>query len=125
MPYLNEAKIMGHLTGEAEVNEVGESLVSNFTVAINRGYGENKTDFVDVKAWNRGNYEMAKYTESYEKGDLILVVGEFRQERWEGENGQRSKVVVRADELYNFSDLFRNRTDNSSGGGDDEEEIPF
>ncbi len=125
MPYLNEAKIMGHLTGEAEVKEVGESRVSNFTVAVDRSYDEDKTDFIDVKAWDRGNYEMAQYTESYEKGDLILVVGEFRQERWENEGEQRSKIVISADELYNFSDLFRNRDGDASGGSDDDEEIPF
>lgn len=124
MPYLNEAKVMGHLTSEAEVKEVGESRVSNFTVAVSRSYDKDETDFIDVKAWDIGNYEMAKYTESYETGDLVLVVGEFRQERWEGEDGQRSKIVVRADRLYNFSDLSRNRGD-ASGGSDDEEEIPF
>ena len=130
MPNLNKVTIMGHLCRDAEMRYTnGGDPVTNMTVAVNRDYGDD-TDFFDVTIWNQGNYKLAEYRANDNKGDLVLIVGELRQEQWEDSDGNnRSKIKIRADKAINFSQK------KGDGGGqedieeeveeDEFEDIPF
>ena len=120
MPNLNKVTIMGHLCRDAEMRYTNGGVpVTNMTVAVNRDYGDD-TDFFDVTIWNQGNYKLAEYRANDNKGDLVLIVGELRQEQWEDSDGNnRSKIKIRADKAINFS---QNKGD-GGGQGDIEEEV--
>lgn len=131
MPSFNNVQLMGHLVDKPEIKEFKSGVVSNFTLAVNRQYDDDEADFIDVAAWNQGNYELANYTEDYEKGDLVIVHGVLEQQRWEKDGQTRSKVQVKASEIYNFSSLFRQSTgskppvDGDHTDEDNPEDIPF
>ena len=126
MPNINKVTIMGHLVRDADLRYTnGGDPVTNITLAVNRTFGDD-TDFIDVTIWNRGNYKAAEYCAEYEKGDLVLIHGELRQDRWEDNNGNsRSKIKVRSVKEVNFSQSRDNSGDEEFDDEDDlEQEKP-
>ena len=126
MPNMNKVTIMGHLVRDADLRYTnGGDPVTNITLAVNRTFGDD-TDFIDVTIWNRGNYKAAEYCAEYEKGDLVLIHGELRQDRWEDNNGNsRSKIKVRSVKEVNFSQSRDNSGDEEFDDEDDlEQEKP-
>jgi len=115
MPNMNKVFILGHLVRDAEMRYANNgSGVANVTVAVNRSYGD-ETDFIDVTIWDRGNYKQAEYNKDAKKGDLVLVKGELRQDRWENGDGEkRSKLKINADKVVNFSQKPNNTQQNSN-----------
>jgi len=115
MPNMNKVFILGHLVRDAEMRYANNgSGVANVTVAVNRSYGD-ETDFIDVTIWDRGNYKQAEYNKNARKGDLVLVKGELRQDRWEDNDGnKRSKLKINADKVVNFSQKPNNTQQNSN-----------
>jgi len=115
MPNMNKVFILGHLVRDAEMRYANNgSGVANITVAVNRSYGD-ETDFIDVTIWDRGNYKQAEYNKNARKGDLVLVKGELRQDRWENSDGEkRSKLKINADKVVNFSQKPNNTQQDSN-----------
>ena len=112
---MNKVFILGHLVRDAEMRYANNgSGVANVTVAVNRSYGD-ETDFIDVTIWDRGNYKQAEYNKDAQKGDLVLVKGELRQDRWENSDGEkRSKLKINADKVVNFSQKPNNTQQDSN-----------
>ena len=112
---MNKVFILGHLVRDAEMRYANNgSGVANVTVAVNRSYGD-ETDFIDVTIWDRGNYKQAEYNKDAKKGDLVLVKGELRQDRWENGDGEkRSKLKINADKVVNFSQKPNNTQQDSN-----------
>jgi single-strand DNA-binding protein len=112
---MNKVFILGHLVRDAEMRYANNgSGVANVTVAVNRSYGD-ETDFIDVTIWDRGNYKQAEYNKNARKGDLVLVKGELRQDRWEDNDGnKRSKLKINADKVVNFSQKPNNTQQDSN-----------
>lgn len=115
MPNMNKVFILGYLVRDAEMRYANNgSGVANVTVAVNRSYGE-ETDFIDATIWDRGNYKQAEYNKDAQKGDLVLVKGELRQDRWEDNDGnKRSKLKINADKVVNFTQKPNNSQNNSN-----------
>ena len=126
MPNLNKVTIMGHLCRDAEMRYTnGGDPVTNLTVAVNRDYGDD-TDFLDVTIWNQGNYKLAEYRANDKKGDLVLIVGELRQEKWQDSEGNnRSKIKIRADKAINFSRKKEDNQEKVDEVEEDEFNVPF
>ena len=112
---MNKVFILGHLVRDAEMRHANNgSGVTNITVAVNRSYGD-ETDFIDVTIWDRGNYKQAEYNADAQKGDLVLIKGELRQDRWENNNGEkRSKLKINADKVVNFTQKPDNNSQQNS-----------
>ena len=84
----NKAILMGRLTEEPSLKETasGHNVV-DFTLAVDRGYGDNKkTDFFPVRAWNGTAEAIAKYVK---KGQQLLVSGQLQQHQWEDNKGSK------------------------------------
>lgn len=99
MPEVNECRIAGRLTRDAEVRAfAGNAKVCDFSVAVDGSYkdksGEWKktTDFVSCVMYNPSD----KTVDSLRKGAPVLVSGEIRVEQWEKDGRQNSKTRVRA-----------------------------
>lgn len=93
-----QAIIMGNLTADPDVKDVGESKVANFKVAVNRkwrdraGELQEAVDFISVVAWNNTAENVEKYLK---KGDPVFVEGRLEEDRWESNEGQkRSKIQI-------------------------------
>ena len=129
------ATVLGNMTRDPEVREVGETMVCNFTVATNKrftdrnGELQEKPAFIDCSAWGRTAEVIGDH---FVKGQQILVSGEIEQDHWENDDGEkRSKLKVR---VFSFSftgtkaenEKLREERDEEDDEFDgDEADIPF
>lgn len=93
---LNQVTLMGRLTKDPELKTTNSGKnISLFTLAVN-GFQEDKTNFIDCKAWGKTAELISKYVA---KGQRLLVAGELEQETWEQDGQKRSKLSVTVREI--------------------------
>ncbi|MDR0411641.1 MAG: single-stranded DNA-binding protein [Treponema sp.] len=99
---INHVILVGRLTRDAELKYTANGqAVCKFSIAVNRRrkQGEqwiDEANFFDVVVWGRQGESLNQYLV---KGKLIGVDGELRQDRWEQDGQNRSKVEIVANNL--------------------------
>lgn len=84
---MNAITIKGRLTADPEMRKTANDVpVANFTVAVDRMFNREETDFFRCSAW-RANAEFVK--QYFKKGQEILLTGEMRCDVWEDEDGEK------------------------------------
>jgi single-strand DNA-binding protein len=83
---INNVTLMGRLTAAPELRTTSSGLsVTSFTLAIDRGYGENKqTDFINCVAWRERADFICRY---FTKGSLLALTGSIQMRKYEDKNG--------------------------------------
>ena len=88
---MNVAVITGRLTDNITLRKTQSGkAVTSFTVAVNRRYEKDKTDFINCVAWGKTAEFMSNYLS---KGLLIAVHGEIQTRNYEGADGKRVYVT--------------------------------
>lgn len=84
---MNIVAIKGRLTADPEMRKTNNGVpVANFTVAVDRAFNRDKTDFFRCTAWR----STAEFVQQYfKKGQEILLTGEMRCDVWEDEDGEK------------------------------------
>jgi single-strand DNA-binding protein len=122
MANLNKVMLIGRLTRDPEARSFSNGgKVTKFGFAVNNrrknattGEWEDEPVFLDVEAFNRGDFgKLADRAEQYlRKGLQIFIEGHLRLDQWTSQDGQkRSKLTVVMD---NFQFL-EPRSDGGSG----------
>ena len=96
---LNHITIMGRLTANPTVRMTSANkAVASFSVAVNRDYDREQTDFFDVTAWEG----KARFIEqNFSKGQLIVVSGRMERRVYEDKHGDaKEKWEVKAENVY-------------------------
>jgi single-strand DNA-binding protein len=108
---LNKAIIGGRLTRSPEetVSTTG-TVISKFTVAINRRYNRDETDFLNVVAFGKTAEFVNKY---FQKGSAIIVVGSIQSRTYEKDGQKRYITEIVADEV-NFGGSKKESGDSGS-----------
>ena len=92
---MNKAILMGRLTSDPEMRQTQSGVsCARFTIAINRRFQREETDFINCVAWRQNADFICKY---FTKGNMIAVVGSIQTRSWEGQDGKRNyatEVVV-------------------------------
>jgi len=94
---LNHVVLIGRLTRDAELKYTAAGqAVCKFSIAVNRRKksGEQWVDepnFFDIVLWGRQGESLNQYLV---KGKMVGVDGELRQDRWEQDGQNRSKVEI-------------------------------
>lgn len=90
---LNKIMIIGRLTKDPEVKQVGEHTVCRFSVAVDRPYkgddGKNIVDYFDVDAWRKLGEVCAA---NLVKGRLVCVEGNHYSRTWKTEDDRTNKA---------------------------------
>ena len=99
---LNHVVLIGRLTRDAELKSIanGQS-VCKFSIAVNRrkkngDQWEDEPNFFDIVVWGRQGESLHPYLV---KGKMIGVDGELRQDRWQQDGQNRSKIEIIANYL--------------------------
>ena len=110
---INKAILMGRLTRDPELRHTGSgTAVCSFTIAIDNGYGDNRTtDFINCVAWNKTAEFVEKY---FSKGRLIIVVGRIQTRTWEGQDGKKNYVTEVVANEVSFGESKRSSDEGSS-----------
>ena len=84
--------LIGNLTHDPELTETAAGVpVCRFSVAVNRGTGDDRTaDFYNVTAWRGLGETVAKFTK---KGNKVAVAGDLILRQYEGNDGVRRTSV--------------------------------
>ena len=82
---MNKIILMGRLTMEPEM--FGQkSKVARFTLAVDRSYGEDETDFFNCVSFGK----QAEFVEKYlKKGTKILLTGRLQNNSYEDKQGNK------------------------------------
>ncbi len=123
MANLNKVLLIGRLTRDPEMRTFSNGgKVAKFGFAVNNrkknqqtGQWEDEPVFLDVEAFNRGDFgRQADLVEQYlAKGRQVFVEGHLRLDSWTSQDGQkRNRLVVVVDNLQ-FLD---SRQDGDGGG---------
>lgn len=91
---LNSIVVMGRITKDIEVRYTPSgTAVANFTVAVDRDYEKDKTDFLDCVAWRNTAEFAAKH---FHKGSKAVVIGSLQMRDWQDKDGnkRRSPEIV-------------------------------
>lgn len=99
---LNNITIMGRLTKNPELRRTNNGIaVATATVAVNRDYDREKTDFLDIVAWRGTGEFLAK---NFAKGRAICVNGRLETRQWSDKSGNnRTSYEIIAENVY-FAD---------------------
>ena len=84
---MNNIVIKGRLTADPEIRKTSNDVaVANFTVAVDRSFNRDETDFFRCTAW-RSTADFVK--QYFKKGQEILLNGEMQCNVWEDEDGEK------------------------------------
>lgn len=118
--------IIGNLTADPELTQVGSNKVCNFNVAstpstFDREKGEfvdKETIFMRVALWRDA---AVNFVDSFKKGDRVIVVGTLRSNTYETQSGEkRVSIQVDATEVggsVRYAKYNVTKTTRGNGGG--------
>jgi len=118
MADVNHVVLIGRLTRDAELKyTAGGQAVCKFSIAVNRrkkngDQWEDEANFFDIVLWGKQGESLQSYLV---KGKMIGVDGELRQDRWQQDGQNRSKVEI----IANYIQLLGGGGGGSGGGGGD------
>ena len=96
---LNSVSLVGRMTKDVIMMQVGDNIKGSFTLAVNRDYkdreGKTPCDFIECEIWNAG----ASFLDEYAgKGCLLSVQGSLRLNTYESADGTKKyKTFVNVD----------------------------
>ena len=116
---INKAILMGRLTKDPELRRTNSGTpVCSFTIAIDNGYGENKTtDFVNCVTWNKTAEFVEKH---FTKGKMIIVIGRISIRTWEGSDGKKNYATEVVANEVSFGESKRNDGNSSAENTSDD-----
>ena len=95
---MNKVIVIGRLVRNPETQSTNSGIkYSRITVAVNRQFVENQTDFIPIVTWRN----QADFVDKYlNKGALISVEGRFTSSSYQDSNGQNiTRYEVTADRV--------------------------
>jgi single-strand DNA-binding protein len=132
---------IGRLTRDPELRYTSSGIaVAKFTLAINRKFNREETDFIDIVTWRGLAENCANYLG---KGSMVAVEGRLQIRSYEDKNGNKRKAAeitaddVRfldskgkgkgqvADKTDDWSDIGKEVSLEDIDISNDEDEIPF
>ena len=87
---LNSVTLIGRMTRDPELRyTTNGTAVCKFTLAVNRRFNKEQTDFIDCVCWKGLAENVANYTG---KGSLVAVHGSIVTGSFETQDGQKRKT---------------------------------
>lgn len=88
---LNRVILIGRLTRDPELRYLQNgTAVASFTLAVNRKYNKEETDFIDIVAWR----QLAEHCANYlSKGRMVAVEGRLQIRSYEDREGIKRKAA--------------------------------
>lgn len=125
---MNTVAILGRTTTDIELRatQSGKS-VARFSLAVPRKFDKEKTDFIDVLAWDKTAELLSKYVQ---KGQQIAVQGSIQTGSYEKDGIKRRTFEIVADNVsFCGGKTEKKETEQSNAGMtdylDDDLDLPF
>jgi single-strand DNA-binding protein len=122
---LNKIILIGNLTRDPELTETAQGKkLCKFTIAVDRAFDKEKTDFFSCTAWEQKAEVIAKYVR---KGNKLCVIGrlEINETEKDGVKTRHHNIIVEEIEfLTPKSETDQTRTEPNLTPADDNN-LPF
>lgn len=103
---LNHITVMGRLTRDPELRQVGDIPVCSFSIACERDFkNHGETDFLDVVAWRNTAAFVSNY---FTKGRMAVVSGRLQIRDWTDKGGNKRRTAEIVAENVYFGDAKKN-----------------
>ena len=128
MTDLNHDVLIGRLTRDAEIKFTPQgNAVCKFSLAVNRSKKsgdrwKDEPNFFDIVIWGKQGESLHQYLV---KGKIVAVDGELRQDRWQQDGQNRSKVDVVANYVQLLGGGQQQQTSEETTYGVDVDDNPF
>jgi single-strand DNA-binding protein len=113
----NKIVLIGNLTRDPEIRYINSGAgVTKFTLAVNRRTKQqNEVDYIDIVAWDNGNFKLAETCNTYlKKGMSVLVEGRLSIRSYETKDGEKRKAT---EVIINEMKMLDRRDSAASRGG--------
>lgn len=119
---MNRVILIGRLTRDPELRYSSSgTAICNFTLAVDREYNKEETDFIRCVAWRKMGETVANYVQ---KGRQVAVEGRLQVRKYEDQNGQKKTMTeVVCDKVHFISP--RQKQDDSFDASNDTYDDPF
>lgn len=109
---INKVVLMGRLVKDPELRYTGSgTAVTNFTVAVDDGFGENRTtSFINCVAWSKSAEFVCNY---FTKGKMIIVIGRIQTRTWDGQDGKKNYITEVVASEVSFGETKKNSEENA------------
>ena len=105
---MNKVILKGRLTATPELKRTATDIyVTDFSIAVNRRFNKEQTDFINCQAWRQTAEFITRY---FTKGQEILVVGELHIDKWDKDGETRYSTRVSVDEVEFCGSKSENKT---------------
>lgn len=97
---MNIAVLMGRMTSTPELKTTPSGVsVTSFSIAVDRGYGDNKqTDFINIVGWRKTAELICKH---FTKGSRIAIEGSIQTRKYQDRDGNnRTMFEVVANNVH-------------------------
>ncbi len=99
---MNSVHLIGRLTKDVELRKAANDIsVTSFTLAVNRPFSDDQTDFIQCVAWRSAADNLAKYMR---KGNRIAVKGRIQTRDYEKNDGTKVYITEIVSEMIQFLD---------------------
>lgn len=123
---LNKVILMGRICKDLELKYTPSNVaVTSFSIAVNRKFQKDQTDFINIVAWRQTAEFICKY---FVKGQLINVCGSIQVRTYDDKNGKKVCVAeVVADEVNFCGDKATGQAPTNDGFApvDADDDLPF
>ena len=90
---MNSCNFIGRIGRDAELRQAGGKPVASWSLAVDVGYGQNKsTVWLDCSLWGERAEKLAGYIR---KGDRIGVHGEIGVRQYESNGQEKTSITLR------------------------------
>jgi single-strand DNA-binding protein len=97
---MNRTILVGRLTRDPELKYTPNGkAVANFTLAVNRQFNREETDFINITVWGKPAENTANFLK---KGSLAGVDGRIQTRNYEGQDGKKVYVTEVVAESVQF-----------------------
>lgn len=84
---MNKTFFIGNLTKDPELTETANGIkICRFTIAVNKPFGDRRTDFIPCVAWRGLAENVAKHVK---KGNRVAVSGELSTRTYDDAQGTK------------------------------------
>ena len=90
---LNKTIIQGRLTKDPVLKKINDVFIANITLAVERRYNKDETDFINVTLWRKTAEFVNQY---FKKGMQMIVSGRIESGSYENDSKEKvyfTKVV--------------------------------
>ena len=109
---MNQVNLLGRLTKDPELKYgASGTAFCKFTLAVNRAFKKDETDFINCTAFGKAAETIAEYVR---KGDQFAVTGRIQVDTFEKDGEKRYSTGVMVD---GFTFISKAKADGSSNAG--------